>query len=331
MKGMAAVTIKIGIIGTGWFSNEHANILANMEDVSVSAFVGTSLPKAENMAQRYAGAKAYSELERMLDEMKPDAVYVCVPPFAHGEIEKQLIARNIPFLVEKPLSTSLDIPSNIADAVNKNKLITSVGYHYRYTDAVIRAQELVQNRTIGMALGYWMGGMPLVDWWRKQEGSGGQFIEQTTHIVDMLRYVVGEVDEVYAAYSNQVMHHKYDGVTVPDVGTVTMKLVNGAVATISNTCILPAGEKVGLTLYTEQGTLDIKPDKLVTQGEGILTEYKNRTNPYQRENEAFIHAVRTGDTSGIRSSYEDALRTMAVTYAALQSANTGLPVKVASV
>ena len=57
----------------------------------------------------------------------------------------------------------------------------------------------MQDQTIGMALGRWMGGMPGVAWWRRQEGSGGQFVEQTTHIVDLLRYCAGEVTEVYAA------------------------------------------------------------------------------------------------------------------------------------
>lgn len=55
--------------------------------------------------------------------------------------------------------------------------------------------------------------------------------------------------------------------------------------------------------------------------------YKDTDNPYVRENEAFIHAVRTGDPSQIRSNYSDAYPTHEVTYAALESARIGLPVK----
>ena len=90
----------------------------------------------------------------MLDETKPDAVYICVPPFAHGEIELQLVQRGIPFLVEKPLGTNLDTPRQILHEVKKAGLITSAGYHFRYSD---RPSRRLEGRKIGMALGYWMG------------------------------------------------------------------------------------------------------------------------------------------------------------------------------
>ncbi|MFC7681714.1 Gfo/Idh/MocA family protein [Paenibacillus sp. GCM10028914] len=322
------MTLNVGIIGTGWFSKVHADILSKMEGVSVKAFVGTSQEKAEKAVQGYPSAKAYTDVAQMLDETKPDAVYICVPPFAHGEIERQLVDRKIPFLVEKPLGVSKEVPQDILKRVTDSGLITSAGYHFRYTDAALKAAEILRERKIGMALGYWMGDMPQVYWWRKQEGSGGQFIEQTTHIVDLLRYLLGEVDEVYAAFAQRAMHEIHDGVTVHDVGTVTMKLKSGAVATISNTCMLPESEQVGLTIYTEQGSVDVKSDKLIVQEKGGLAEYPNGANPYQRESEAFIHAVRTGDTSRILSSYEDAFKTMEITYAALRSAETGMPVKI---
>ena len=91
------MTLRIGIIGTGWFSKVHADILSNMDGVDVTAFVGTSLEKAAQAVRGYAAAKAYGNVEQMLDETKPDAVYICVPPFAHGEIELQLVQRGIPF------------------------------------------------------------------------------------------------------------------------------------------------------------------------------------------------------------------------------------------
>lgn len=147
-------------------------------------------------------------------------------------------------------------------------------------------------------------------------------------MVDLLRCLLGEVDEVYAAFAHRAMKDIHEGVTVHDVGTATLKLRSGAVATISNTCMLPESDKVGLAIYTEQGVIDIQPDKLIVKEKGRMTEIRNAANPYLRENEAFIHALRTGDASGILSTYEDAVKTMEVTYAALRSAETGVPVKV---
>ncbi|MNJ50446.1 hypothetical protein D3C77_457180 [compost metagenome] len=180
-----------------------------------------------------------------------------------------------------------------------------------------------------MAMGAWMGSMPGVGWWRKQEGSGGQFIEQTTHLVDLLRYTAGEVEEVYAAYGSRIVHEQHDGVTVSDVGTVTLKLSSGAVANISNTCVLPGGvAQVGLSLYTERGILAWNPDLLESREDGVTTAYSGSDNPYIAETAAFLHALRTGDTSQIRSDYADAVRTQAVTCAALASSLTGQPVRV---
>ncbi|MDQ8738493.1 Gfo/Idh/MocA family oxidoreductase [Paenibacillus sp. LHD-38] len=321
------MTLQIGIVGTGWFGMMHAEKLAKLDGVNVAAFVATNQQKADAAAQRFEGARGYDSIHHMLDDRKLDAVYVCVPPFAHGEIESALLERSIPFLVEKPIGVDEQLPTAILKGIEEKQLITSVGYHFRYMEGTDRARELLRERTALMALGYWMGSMPGVSWWRKMEGSGGQFVEQTTHIVDLLRYTVGEVTEVYAAYGDRYMSIVEEGITVPDVGTVTLKLAGGAVATISNTCAIPAGDRAGLHIYTNKGVLELGHGGLIDMEAGRKTEYVNRTNPYELENDAFLHAVRTGDTSRIRSSYADAVLTHRVTIAANLSARSGQPVK----
>lgn len=321
------MTLQIGIIGTGWFGMMHAEKLAKIAGVKVVAFTATNQEKADRAAQQHDGARGYASVHQMLDDRKLDAVYICVPPFAHGEIEIALIERNIPFLVEKPIGLDKESPSAILKEIESKRLITSVGYHFRYMDGTDHANELLKERSVGMSLGYWMGGMPGVNWWRKMEGSGGQFVEQTTHIVDLLRYTVGEVSEVYAAYGERIMNKLEDGVSVPDVGTVTLKLVNGSVATISNTCAIPAGERSGLHIYTNKGVLELTHSGLKDIEAGRITEHANRSDPYERENEAFLHALKTGDVSRIRSNYADACLTHQVTIAANESARSGLPVK----
>ncbi|MCA0756669.1 Gfo/Idh/MocA family oxidoreductase [Paenibacillus sp. N4] len=321
------MTLKIGMIGTGWFGMMHAEKLSKTEGVDIAGFVATNQEKADAAASKFNNARGYDSIHKLLEDRKLDAAYICVPPFAHGEIEQALIERGIPFLVEKPIGTDEQVPGAILKGIEEKGLITSVGYHFRYMDGTDRARELLRERTIGMALGYWMGSMPGVSWWRKMEGSGGQFVEQTTHIVDLLRYTAGEVSEVYAAYGDRIMNKSEEGVTVPDVGTVTLKLASGAVATISNTCAIPAGSRTGLHIYTDKGVLELGHSGLIDAEVGRRTEYANRTNPYDLENEAFLHAVKTGDTSRIRSTYADSMLTHRVTMAANESARTGLPVK----
>ncbi|GIO68633.1 Gfo/Idh/MocA family protein [Paenibacillus cookii] len=324
------MALQIGIIGTGWFSKVHADLLAAAEGVKVRAFLGTSKEKAEHAAQPY-GAAGYGDLTEMLETERLDAAYVCVPPMSHGAIERELILRRIPFLAEKPLGLDTDVPRSILAGVEEAGLLTSVGYHFRYQSNMDKMKELLRQQKAGMVLGRWMDGMPGVSWWRKQNGSGGQFIEQTTHLADLLRYLAGEVEEVYALYGSRVKHEQEEGVEVSDVGTVTLKLKSGLVANISNTCVLPAGTEadgVGLAVYTDQGVLDWNPRRLSWIRPGERTEYREPSNLYQKETEAFLHALRTGDRSRIRSDYADAYKTQAVTCAALESAGTGKPVRV---
>ncbi|WP_256758881.1 Gfo/Idh/MocA family protein [Cohnella sp. WQ 127256] len=317
------MTLKLGFIGTGGIAHHHVKNLVQMEGVALSAFYDVDIQRAQQAASEHNGAKAFSNLNEMLDGSDLDGVYVCVPPMAHGDAEYQLVERGIPFLVEKPLGINREVPLSIGEKIKSNNLITSVGYHWRYNESASLAKQLLANSKPGMALGYWMGGMPMVPWWRVQAGSGGQFVEQTTHIVDLLRYLCGEVQEVYAAYSLQVMGEQVEGTDVPDVGTVTLKLKNGMVATISNTCLLPIGHHTGLDIYTSNGVLELRSDALRELTTAGTTVHPNVANPYYIEDEAFLHALRTGDTSQILSNYEDSLKTHEITIAANESAASG--------
>ncbi len=248
---------------------------------------------------------------------------------AHGEIELTLIKRSIPFFIEKPLSQNNEIPTKIMSELNKTPLITSVGYHYRYSDLIAKLKSEINDRNIGIVLGYYMTSMPPVPWWRHQASSGGQFIEQIRHIVDLLRYICGEIEEVSAVFGNRILSAQDESLTVADVGTVTMKLHNGIVANLSNTCILPESvDKTGITLFSDQGIVDWSPKYLKVSGTDSTTTFVDITNPYQTESEVFINAIRTGDSSGILSDYEDAYRTHKIMLAALESELTGSSVKV---
>lgn len=323
------MSLRIGIIGTGWFGKKHAEILSAMEGVQVEAVCGTSKAKAADMAAELSIPNSFDNVTDMLDAGQLDAVYISVPPMAHGEMELQLIERGIPFFVEKPLGLDIELPTKILSDIRKKSLITSVGYNSRYTESVQEMKRLLKEQEIGIITGQWMGSMPQVAWWRDQARSGGQFIEQTTHMVDAMRYCAGEIEEVYAVFANRSMHKQYEGVTVADVGAVTMKFKSGAIANVANTCILPDGmHKTGITIYTKDGILDWDMQRLEVIGPSGKTEIKNVRDAYIQENEAFIHAIKTGDTSRILSSYEDGVKTQQVTFAALESATKGVSIKI---
>ncbi|SFM27738.1 Gfo/Idh/MocA family protein [Salibacterium qingdaonense] len=322
------MTINIGFMGTGNFSKKHADILSTRRDVNIAAFFGTSQEKADRMAKQYE-ATGYGDLAEMLDTEKLDAAYVCVPPMAHGSIEQELIDRSIPFFVEKPLSNEADMPADFARQIEEKSLITSVGYHFRYKQNTQTMKNFLELQEIGMITGRWMSGIPQTAWWTDQERSGGQFNEQTIHLVDLLRFTAGEVKSVYAVFANTILGKDENNVSIADVGAVTLTLENGIIANFSNTCVLPPHvHDIGITFYTDDGILSWQPDRVEHDSGGVMEEYNDRDDPYEKENETFIEAVKSGDTSEIQSDYSDALKTQQITAAALRSAKTGQVVEI---
>ena len=160
----------------------------------------------------------------------------------------------------------------------------------------------------------------------RMDQSGGQLLEQTTHIVDLARYLLGEIAEVHAVYAQRQLPDVYEGVTVPDVGCVNIRFAGGAVGTIVNTCLLDHGGSAGLDVFTREVTLEVRGDSLTERRRNETRTFRNAADPYQVEDQTFVEAVRSGDGSRIRSPYEDAYRTHLVTVAANESAQTGRPV-----
>lgn len=320
------MTVRVGFIGAGGIANAHLQVLRHMEEVQIAAFCDVDRERAESHAAAYNG-RAYTDVDTMLDAEKLEAVYICVPPHAHVGQEEALIERGIPFFVEKPIANTLEKAESIATAVEKAGLLTSVGYHWRYMTYSQLARERLAGKTIGMVLGYWMGGMPGVYWWRRQDLSGGQMVEQTTHIIDLARDLCGEIVEVYAAMSTRASGD-VEQCTVTDVGTMTVKFASGAVGAISNTCLLKGfGYTVGLRVVTPELVVEVDGGQFRALQAGREEILKGGNNPYTEEDRVFIQAVQTGDGSGIRSPYRDAVRTLAVSLAANRSAETGAPVK----
>ena len=103
---------KIGFIGAGGIAHRHFGVLEQFEDVVIAAVTDVDGGRAEAAAARF-GARAYTDFAAMLADCSLDAVYVCVPPFAHGAPERAVIAAGLPFFVEKPvaidLATALEI------------------------------------------------------------------------------------------------------------------------------------------------------------------------------------------------------------------------------
>lgn len=321
------MSTRIGFVGTGGIANTHFDALSQLSEAQPVAFCDIDSERANRAAARFGG-RAYTDWRAMLDAEPLDALYICLPPHGHDGVEIEAAQRGIHLFIEKPVARDLDYARRVEEAIHKAGVICSVGYHFRYYGAIERAKERLQGLPVLMVKGAWDGGMPGVPWWRQHALSGGQLVEQTTHIFDLARYLVGEVVEVFTFSQNNpaLLHHPDGDVNVADV--VCLKFENGAVGVITDTNGLHAPGEVGLKVYTPERIVEVSWGRMVETEANRKEEYFSRDNPYLRESEAFLTAIRTGDRSLIRSDYSDGVRTLAVTLAADEAGRMGAVVTV---
>ena len=320
--------LRVGCIGTGFIAGQHLQALAGFDDVEVVAVADPVPERAQPVAARY-GARAYPDGLALLAGEDLDAVWLCVPPFAHGALEAAAVERGLPFFVEKPLALDLPAARTIADQVAASGLTTAVGYHWRHLDVVRRAAELLDGSPAQLVTGYWWDKTPGVPWWPHRESSGSQQIEQTTHIFDLARTLGGEVRSVAAAERAAP-----DGAgDVPAATSALLEFASGAVGSVSSVRVLGWRHRVALHLVadglvveiSERGLTDHELRIVTGDGEEVV---RSDQSPIATEDREFVDVL-LGRVAQPRVPYAEALRTHALACAADRAAREGIRVDLA--
>ena len=319
------MAVKLGFVGTGGIANHHMRTIAQIDHAKMVAFCDVVPEKAAAAASTYGG-EAFNNFVEMYDNAQLDAVYICVPPFAHGGQELAALERGLPIFVEKPVAATAEKAREILAAIEEKGAISGVGYHWRYMDTTEQALSLVGDQPVGFALGTWAGGMPGVSWWRVMEESGGQIVEQTTHIFDLARYLLGEVTSVHG-FARTGLMADVENYSVHDATVTNLTFASGAIASITSACMLSAGSKVGLDLYLKDQVLRLNSGSLTIEKSDDQQTVELGNNPTLAEDSAFIDAVASGDASPIRSDYAEAVKTLELTLAATRSCIEGTVVE----
>ena len=314
------MTTRIGLVGAGFIAGRHLDALTSIEGVTVAGIADPRADRAEVLAAR-AGAAAYAHWADLLDVERLDALWVCVPPHAHGAVETAAVERRLPLFVEKPLSVDAGTALRLAERIAEAGLLAAVGYHWRYLDTMATARDLLTGAPARLVLATWLDKAPRVDWWSRQEQSGGQTVEQATHLFDVARYLVGEVESGSAVGSRSGAGPG----DILDVCTAALRFETGAVGAFSNSCLLPRGGRIGvqliapgLDLWLTEHTLTV----LDAQGERTV---ERQVDPIAAEDRAFVDAVR-GVGDDVRAPYAEALRTHLLASAVAEASATGGPV-----
>ena len=321
--------VRLGFIGCGNAAALHWDALASVEDARPVAFCDGDGPRAAAAARRFGG-QAYATPVAMFARETLDAVYVCLPPGAHGDAELLTARAGCALFAEVPLSHTLKAAEKVATALDNAKVVATVGYQWRYSDAVTRLQKLLSARGAAsphLLAAHWQGVYARNADDRRAPVASNLVVEQGTHLCDLLRLLGGDVRRVTAIGAKPALRRKED-VHAPDAVGALLEFASGAVGSLTMTGA-PGGvceERVALsaadTLY-----------ELSAQSLTLRTPEETRTFPTQSEarvelNRAFIHAVKTGRRSGLKCPYGEALKTLRLTLAIQHAAKSGKPVMV---
>jgi predicted dehydrogenase len=320
------MSIRITLVGAGSVARRHVDVLTGLGGVEVVGVHDPFALAAEQLA-RDCGATAHDSVEQALDAGRPDAVYICVPPFAHGAPEKEVVARGLPFFVEKPLGADLPVAEEVGRLVEEAGLVTGTGYHWRCLDTVDRTRERLAASPPLLAAGYWLDKRPPVTWWSRQDRSGGQVVEQLTHVLDLARVLLGEAEEVYAAGARRAADPDDDGAQgdVDDATAATVRFARGVVATFTATSLLRAKRHAGLDVFGPGFVAELTETALVLDDGTERTTFEPSEDPRVTVDREFLEAVR-GERAATRAPYAEALATHRLGCAIAASARSGRPV-----
>ena len=333
--------ISVGVMGLGIMGTGHLDNLVKMPDVSVTALWDINPARASDFAGQVGeGCRAFEDYHDLIAHAGVDALFIAIPPHTHTDHEILAAQRGIPFLMEKPVHRSLVQALDIERQINDSGVLHAAGFHNRYLPQADAARSAIADATVGLVMGFAFWSQPsghnltsYHSWLFNRELGGGQIFEHTTHIFDLCRYFIGEIRSVYCRQATRLDHSNIPGYSSADVDAVVLEFENGAVGLVGDGHVTPTGYWWGLRVMTDKGIFEYDQDMLRIIRNERIDEYRPDfpDGKHMPQDAAFIEAVQTGDRTLIRSTYRNGVENMAVSIAALESADCGQPVEVAAV
>lgn len=328
------MALRLGFVGVGGIAKRHLGSASKREDVKIVGCADVNATIAQETAKTY-NCNAYNSSIELYDKEKPDAVVICTPPFAHGDIEAEAAKRGIHLFIEKPVAIDLKLAQQVKKAVDKAGILVQVGYMFRFSKAVLKVKELLAKRKVAMVQQhYYMPGMPAKGWWAKMAMGGGQLIEQATHMLDLGRFLAGDVLSVSGRttqahdWTPKPGHEikpglcsAYPGVDIPDTTALTMTYESGALGTLSCSMVPQAKWDNGFKVVAEGLLITIDNGNASWAGEetGAMEGGPEWHNNVFFD---FIEAVKAGRKT-TTVPYDEGVKSLAVSVAGYESVKKG--------
>ncbi len=322
-------TLAIGIIGAGRMGRHHHNAITNY-GARVVAVHDVQLEAAQELAT-LAGAELATDVLNDFFKVEMDGVVITTPPPVRFEPIQMACEHGIALMVEKPPALNFSDGQKCLECIEKADVIAAVGFQLRYHPLYEQLKTLIASETVHLVrtvctVNYYLD-FQMQDWFLQSEISGGPLAEQAVHVLDCARFVMGDPKPIQAhalAVKNMALERtEFDA---ENAIQMTYELDNGVFGTHMNHCGTEGFcfdvEVVGphLRLQANMGENAIRG---YLNGETINEPAASQNSLGLDKTEAWLRAIETGDKTLIRSSFADALQTLALIDAAVKSRNTG--------
>jgi predicted dehydrogenase len=305
----------VAFYGAGDRAQPYLRALARRSDVQLAATCDLDDRAAEQTAAGW-GARVFLSYAAMLEEVRPDALWICVEPHLQGDVILKAVEMDIPFFVEPPGAVDYERARLYGRRAAEKGLVAAVGFAARYTDVVQEAREYLGTNPVALALAWWLC---------RPEGAppptaAEMLWSNGCRLVDTLRLFCGEVLRVRALSAGAA-----GGGLI-----VQLEFASGTVGMFTCATFARAEPRIELELLGDGWSFVFGEGQssLRLAERDKITIIRCQNVPAADHAAAFLEAITAKRPEAVAAGYADALRTLAVCHAAALSAREGRPVAV---
>jgi myo-inositol 2-dehydrogenase/D-chiro-inositol 1-dehydrogenase len=288
--------VNMAVIGTGRIGSVHTrNLVRAIHEANVVAVCDIRLEVAQAVADELGIDRVVKDYHELLEDKDIEALLIATNTDTHAFIVKDAALAGKQIFCEKPLALQLADIDEVMQIVEDTGVKLQVGYNRRFDKSLQRVHQVVASGEIGRPCILHITNRdpepPSLEYART---SGGMFLDMSIHDFDMVRYQIGEVEEIYAIGNVLVTPYLKDIGDV-DVDIVTLKFTNGAIGTIDNSRQCVYGYDQRLEVFCSLGTAMAGNEFENTGVMGDRTGFHSAKVPYsfiERYADCYITEVR---------------------------------------
>jgi predicted dehydrogenase len=312
---------RAALIGCGEIGAQHADAVAGVDGMDITAYCDTTLPAAEALLNRHGGRYATADAERVIADPDIDLVYICTRHDSHVELALRAAGAGKHLMVEKPMALTVAECETIGSAVERSGVTLMTGFKLRFYHLVEQARRLMPDPQMA-TMQTMYDRLPDDRWVHDPVQGGGTVVSAGVHSVDLLRFLLG-ADPVTVSAAGANFYHR-NGL-IDNIAAV-FRFGNGSVANLVQgdfNCPPPASTfYVQLFREDESLTLSDRLCRLVyRRGTGEPTVLTGSEDGIRRESQELVRALNAGTAPPV--GHRDGWWATAMITAAIEAARSG--------